>query len=343
MMLRRRRNVPWIQKKSRFIIGVLSIVGLILTLYLTITKLFGGDVACTANPADAIAGCGGVLDSAYAYPLDPVGKTGPPLSIFGAFGYLSMATFALVPLFINPETQKELRQKLEQSTWWLMLAGSFAMATFSAYLMYVLAFKLQTVCYYCIGSALFSLGLLILTIIGHDWEDMGQIFFTGITVALVTLVSALGIYAKADTVTNNNINSDTPMEIAEGKPIPIPLAEGDPKPPIGWEVTTTSGKAEIALAKHLKSVGAIKYLAFWCHYCYAQKQLFGEEAFQELNAIECDPKGTNPQPQKCVAAKIRAFPTWIIDGKVYEGVQSLDKLADLTGYTGDRNFKYRMP
>lgn len=343
MMLRRRRNLPWIQRKSRFIIGSIAIVGLILTLYLTITKLLGGDVACTTNSANNALGCEGVLDSAYAYPLNPVGKTGPPLSIFGSFGYLSMATFALVPLFINPETQKELRQKLEQSSWWLMLAGSFAMATFSAYLMYVLAFKLQTVCYYCIGSALFSLSLLILTIIGHDWEDMGQIFFTGITVALVTLVTALGIYAKADTVTDKVTNTDTPIEIADGKPTPIPLATGKPEPPTGWEITTKSGKAEIELAKHLKSVGAVNYAAFWCPHCYEQKQLFGKEAFQQINAIECAPEGKNPQPQKCVDAKIRAFPTWVIKGKIYEGVQTLDKLADLTGYKGDRNFKYRMP
>lgn len=343
MVSRRRRNLPWIQRKSRLIIGAITIIGLILTLYLTITKLAGGEVACTIDSANSAAGCSSVLDSAYAYPLDPVGKTGPPLSLFGILGYISMATFALVPLCINPDTQKQLRQNLEKWSWWLLLAGSFAMATFSSYLMYVLAFKLQAVCYYCISSALFSLSLLILTIIGHDWEDMGQIFFTGITVALITLVSALGIYAKADQAVNPIVNNDTPTEIANGQPIAIPLASGQPKPPIGWEVTTTSGKSEIELAKHLKSVGAVKYAAFWCPHCYEQKQLFGKEASKELIDVECAPEGNNPQPQKCIDAKVKAFPTWVINGKIYEGVQTLDKLADLTGYKGDRNFKYKMP
>lgn len=78
-------------------------MGLILTLYLTITKLAGGEVACTTEVANTAAGCSSVLDSAYAYPFDPQGKTGPPLSLFGSLAYLVMAIFALSPLFINPE------------------------------------------------------------------------------------------------------------------------------------------------------------------------------------------------------------------------------------------------
>ncbi|NCO75976.1 MAG: hypothetical protein GW795_05600 [Cyanobacteria bacterium] len=333
-MLRRRRNLPWIQRNSRFIIGAIAIVGLILTIYLTILKLSGGEVACTANGS---GGCNSVLDSAYAYPLDPQGKTGIPLTVFGSLAYFTMAILALAPLFINPEKNKELRQKLEKSSWWLMLLVTFAMAAFSSYLMYVLAFKLQAVCPYCISSALFSFTLLTLTIIGHDWKDMGQIFFTGITVALITLVSAVGVYANVNTTA-----VDPNMELAAGGKTPITQAQTAPKPPLGWEITTTSGESEIALAKHLASKGAIMYSAYWCPHCYEQKQLFGKEAFKEVGKVECDPKGVSPAPQKCVDAKIRAFPTWIIDGKIYEGVQDLEKLAKLTGYKGSTNFKYTM-
>lgn len=334
-MLRRRRNLPWIQRNSRFIIGAIAIVGLVLTIYLTILKLSGGEVACTA---DGNGGCNSVLDSAYAYPLDPQGKTGPPLSIFGALAYFTMAVLALAPLFINPDKNKEFRQKLEKSSWWLMLLISFTMAAFSSYLMYVLAFKLQTVCPYCIGSALFSFTLLTLTIIGHEWEDMGQIFFTGIAVVLITLVGAVGVYANVNTTTV----SDPNIELAAGQKTPIPQAQTAPKPPLGWEITTTSGEAEIALAKHLASKGAVMYSAYWCPHCYEQKQLFGKEAFKEVGKVECDPKGVAPAPQKCVDAKIRAFPSWVINGELHEGVQTLDELAQLTGYTGKTNFKYSM-
>ncbi|WP_017295789.1 vitamin K epoxide reductase family protein [Geminocystis herdmanii] len=333
-MIRRRRNLPWIQRQSRFIIGAIAIVGLILTIYLTLSKLGGAEIACTAGAG----GCDSVLDSAYAYPFDPQGKTGPPLSILGSFAYLSMAIFALTPLFINPEKNKELRQKLEKSTWWLMVMGSFAMAAFSSYLMFVLAFKIQAVCPYCIGSALFSFSLLTLTIIGHEWEDMGQILFTGIAIALITLVSALGVYANVAPVITENPN----IELPEGQKIPIPQAQTAPQPPLGWEITTTSGEAEIALAKHLAENNAVMYSAYWCPHCYDQKLLFGKEAFKEMAKVECDPKGVAPAPQKCIDAKVRAFPTWVIDGTIYEGVQSLEKLAELTGYTGNTDFKYGM-
>jgi uncharacterized membrane protein/glutaredoxin len=333
-MIRRRRNLPWIQRQSRFIIGAIAIVGLILTIYLTLTKLAEGNVACTAEGG----GCNSVLDSAYAYPFDPQGKTGPPLSLFGSFAYLSMAIFALAPLFVNPEKNKELRQKLEKYTWWLMIIGSFAMAAFSSYLMFVLAFKIQAVCPYCIGSALFSFSLLTLTIIGHEWEDMGQIFFTGIAIALITLVGALGVYANVTPAITENPN----IELPEGEKIPIPQAQTAPQPPLGWEITTTSGEAEIALAKHLAENNAVMYSAYWCPHCYDQKLLFGKEAFKEMAKVECDPKGVAPAPQKCIDAKVRAFPTWIINGTTYEGVQTLEKLAELTGYTGNTDFKYGM-
>jgi glutaredoxin len=249
-----------------------------------------------------------------------------------------MAIFALAPLFINPDKNKELRQKLENWTWWLMGIGSFAMAAFSSYLMFVLAFKLQAVCPYCIGSAIFSFSLLTLTIIGHEWEDMGQLFFSGIAVALITLVSALGVYANVTPATVQGEN----IEVTQGGKMVIPQPQTAPQPPLGWEITTTSGEAEIALAKHLAENNAVMYSAYWCPHCYDQKLLFGKEAFNEMAKVECDPKGVAPAPQKCIDAKVRAFPTWVINGTTYEGVQSLEKLAELTGYTGDTNFKYTL-
>lgn len=335
----RRRNVPWIHRFSRVIIGAIAVVGFILTAYLTISKLTGGEVACGVDAA--AGGCTSVLDSAYAYPFDPQGKTGPPLSLFGAMAYLAMGTFALSPYLINGEKQKELRKKVENWTWWLLLLGAFAMATMSIYLMYVLAFKLQTVCYYCIGSAIFSFSLLTLTLLGREWPDSGQVAFTGGIIIVIMLVTLLGLYSNANT---GVANANTPTEIAQadGKII-IPRPTVPPKAPKGWEITTTSGESEIALAKHLTKIGAIDYSAYWCPHCYDQKQLFGKEAFKEINMIECIPEGENGQPQKCIDAKIKGFPTWIINGKVYEGTQTLQKLAEVSGYKGPTNFKYKTP
>ncbi|MGY6530307.1 MAG: vitamin K epoxide reductase family protein [Cyanobacterium sp.] len=332
-MIRRRRNVPWIQKHSRLIIGAIALVGLILTSYLTVTSLAGGEVVCTGEAGGA---CDSVLDSAYAYPFDPVGRTGPPLSVLGMLGYLTMGVLSLAPLTVSPENNKKLRQKLETNSWLLILALSFAMATFSGYLMYVLAFELQTACYYCIGSALFSLSFLVMAFVGHDWDDIGQILFIGAIVVLVTIVGAIGVYANVNAPTANN-----DIAVAPGEQIPIPRPTTAPQAPIGWEITTTSGPAEIELAQHLASVGATKYTAYWCPHCYDQKQLFGEEAYNIVPHIECTPDGLNGEPEKCEGV-VRAFPSWVIDGQLIEGTQTLERLAELTGYTGNTDFKYTL-
>jgi uncharacterized membrane protein len=326
----RRRSIPWIYRWSRPLIGAIAIVGAILTAYLTITKIMGGEVVCTAEAiAQAGEGCKSVLDSVYAYPL---GKSGPPLSLFGFLAYVSMAIFALGPLLVNKDENKGLRKQLENWTWLLLLAGGTSMAVFSGYLMYILATELKTVCYYCIGSALFSVSLLVLAIVGREWEELGQIFFTAIIVGTITIVGTLAVYA----------NIDSPSAVAPGERIPIPEPTTNPQPPVGWEITTTSGEAEIALAKHLNSIGAKEYGAFWCPHCYEQKQLLGKEAFKELNYVECDPQGKNPQPQACQDAGVQSFPTWEINGKLYPGVQLPEKLAELSGYQGPTNFKYTM-
>ncbi len=335
-MIRRRQNTPWIQRYSRFIIGAIALVGLILTLYLTIVSLTGGEVACTGDLNQAGNACDSVLDSAYAYPFDPQGRTGPPLSLFGSLGYLAMGVLSLAPLGVSPEKNKKLRLTLEKNSWLLILALGFAMATFSGYLMYVLAFELQTACYYCIGSALFSLSFLVLSIIGHDWDDLGQIFFIGAIVILVTIVGSLGIYSRV-----NSPLAESNGELAPGQRMVIPRPSTAAQPPVGWEITTTSGAAEMELAQHLAEVGATKYTAYWCPHCFDQKQLFGEEAYAIVPHIECTEDGLNGEPQKCTGV-VRAFPTWVIDGEVYEGTQTLERLAELTGYTGNMDFKYSL-
>ena len=42
------------------------------------------------------------------------------------------------------------------------------------------------------------------------------------------------------------------------------------QPPV---VTKTSSPEAMALAKHLKEIGATMYGAFWCSHCYGQKQV----------------------------------------------------------------------
>jgi uncharacterized membrane protein/glutaredoxin len=326
----RRRSTPWIHKWSRQLIGAIAGCGVLVTGYLTFEKLTGGSAACVAQAG--VKGCNDVLSSPWATVF------GQPLALFGFLAYTSMLILAFAPLALNAGENSLSSKQLENLTWWLLLVGAIAMSVFSGYLMYILATQIKALCPYCIGSALFSLSMLVLTIIGRDWEDIGQIFLTAIIVVIVTLIGTLGIYAGVN-------KSGDISDFTSGKPQLITFSPKEqPNPEFGWEITTTSGESEIALAQHLVKIGAKEYVAYWCPHCHEQKLLFGKEAYKLLSdnniKVECAADSPKAQPNLCQAAKIESFPTWIINGKTYSGVQNLEELAKNTGYTGSRNFKY---
>lgn len=99
--------------------------------------------------------------------------------------------------------------------------------------------------------------------------------------------------------------------------------------PTGGETAQTY---EAKLATHLSDSGATMYGAYWCPHCADQKAMFGDAADQ-LSYVECDPEGENAQPELCQQKNIQGYPTWEIDGQLYPGVQPLDQLADLSGFT----------
>jgi glutaredoxin len=96
---------------------------------------------------------------------------------------------------------------------------------------------------------------------------------------------------------------------------------------------------EVALASHLRQIGAKLYGAHWCPYCNQQKEVFGKEAFAQIDYVECDPAGKDARTHLCKQANVKGFPTWEINGKLHTGLRSLQDLAELSDYPGDRNFK----
>lgn len=315
----RRRSVPWIHRFSRLLIAAIAGLGALTTAYLTVVKFTQSSAACPTESCDL------VLASDYAEVF------GLPLALFGFLAYTGMVVLALAPLAVSSTQKKELHSRVENLTWLLLLAGAIAMSVFSGYLIYLLLFKIQAVCLYCVASALFSVSLLVLTLIGRSWEDVGQILFTMLVVGMVTLVGTLAVYADVNTPADAG-------GLASGQPATLEPS-GQPIPGVGWQITTTSGESEIALARHLKEIGAKEYIAWWCPHCHEQKQLFGKEAYSYINHIECDPRGKDPRPDLCRAAKIQGFPSWEINGKIYPNVQSLKNLAKISGYQGPSNFK----
>ena len=97
-------------------------------------------------------------------------------------------------------------------------------------------------------------------------------------------------------------------------------------------VTSESTMESIELAKYLKDNGVVKYSAYWCPNCLNQSELFGKQAYRELNVVECARDGKNSQTQLCIDKNIQGFPSWEINGKIIIGVQTLKELSNLSGY-----------
>ena len=92
------------------------------------------------------------------------------------------------------------------------------------------------------------------------------------------------------------------------------------------------------LAEHLAKSEAKFYGASWCPHCSEQKHLFGSSE-KRIPYVECSPGGPKaPQAPVCKEKNIQSYPTWIINGQRYTGIQPLDTLAQLTNfqYQGDK-------
>src|SRR3989344_1255561 len=81
-------------------------------------------------------------------------------------------------------------------------------------------------------------------------------------------------------------------------------------------------------AKCVTDSGAVFYGSYQCTHCSSQKQMFGK-SMQYVNYVECGPL-SGPQAQECVAAGIRAYPSWMLgSGQLVEGLVSLEQLSQL--------------
>ncbi len=280
----------------RVVMAVLATVGMVDTGTITLQRwgLFG-TLSCPGGGD----GCDKVLASAWGTVL------GQPLSFYGVLAYGAVLLLALLPLVLRGEA----RTRMGPLSWWGLLLLSTAMAVFSLVLMGVMVVKIQAFCFFCVLSALLSLALFVLSLIGGDWPDRGQLLFRLVLVALVVALGGLGWVAAAD-------------------PSGTSIAEGRAAPP----VTTTSSPEAIALAEHLTATGAVMYSAYWCPHCADQKRLFGREATERLTVIECAADGRDNQAELCQRKNIEGFPSWEIEGRIEAGAKPLERLAELSGF-----------
>ena len=66
--------------------------------------------------------------------------------------------------------------------------------------------------------------------------------------------------------------------------------------------------------------------------------MFGKEAAEKLNLVECAQDGFNNKRELCQAKGITGFPSWEINGSIDSGVKSLKELAEISNYNKTKDF-----
>ena len=305
----RRRQDPG-SKWVRIAMAVLATVGLIDTGSITL-KRWGllGQLTCPVGGD----GCDKVLSSAWGTLFQGDGFS-IPLSFAGVLAYLAVLVMAIVPLLPG---LAENKTELSRRTWWGLFVASVSMAVFSLALIGLMVFKIQAFCFFCVLSAVVSVTLLVLVLVGGGWDDPGPLLFRGVLLALAVLMGSLIWISVVDPD-----RPDAPVAGLRAAPV----------------VTTVSNPSQEALADHLTATGAVLYTAYWCPHCHDQKQLFGKQASDKLVVVECAPDGVDAQPKLCTSKGIEGFPSWEIDGSLDSGVKSLEQLAGLSNYKGPSDF-----
>ena len=131
-------------RKVYAIAALLSLVGLVDALYLTIEHVTGQSVQCTIT-----SGCSEVLSSSYAV------VAGIPLAAVGAAAYFSVFSLATLAAF---------KYEFARPLLLLLVAAMFLV---SLWLVYLQAFVIREFCQYCLLSAAITTTLLVVVIIAR--------------------------------------------------------------------------------------------------------------------------------------------------------------------------------
>ncbi|MYE55416.1 MAG: vitamin K epoxide reductase family protein [Chloroflexi bacterium] len=123
----------------------LSLTGLALATYLSVTYLSGADLACGVD-----GGCGAVTTSEYSRFL------GIPVALLGVGGYAALLLGCLAALGL-PQPPAMLR--------WGLAGIACTGFAFSAYLTATQAFLIGSYCVYCLTSASLMTALMALTVL----------------------------------------------------------------------------------------------------------------------------------------------------------------------------------
>jgi len=322
-------------------------LGALDTAYLTYAKVSQVPLACPSSGS-----CTEVLNSSFAS-IGPV-----PLSVLGLLAYLSV-----VALNFSSQGSKELKELL----WWLC----FAMALTSLGLTAILIFVLKAPCLYCAASAFITAMLVALVETKCAREEVAELeaVEAAAAVSAVSAVSAAPAVSAEEVAVGVAVAKHNEVQIASDhsagsansvEPRRAVLALSgvlalgslragtlpsrefasawayftlvEQYKPNHPPVRSSSSKEEMALARHLKKIGAACYTAWWCPHCQEQRESFGKEAVEVAPFVECSSKNRRQLPI-CRDQEIENYPTWIINGEKYLGGRDLSELVELSGFT----------
>ena len=303
---RNKKDLKW----PKIIIAVLSTIGLVDTGSITLKNwgLFNS-LSCPGIKN----GCDTVLNSPWGTLLEN-NQVNIPLSFAGVITYSSILLLSIF-LSLNIISPKE---KLNKLIWWLIFLISCASSVFSFLLLNIMFLKIKAYCFFCILSAILSISIFIISMIGAKFESREPMIYRGFIVALTVLIGGL--------IWSNNVGPSNAIDVSNNAEKVSPA------------ITTSSSPQKVKFAKFLTDNNFKMYSAYWCPHCHDQKQLFGKKAVNELTVVECAQDGKDNQYKLCKEKQIEGFPSWEINGEIYSGVKDLNDLAIMTGYKGDSSF-----
>jgi len=95
---------------------------------------------------------------------------------------------------------------------------------------------------------------------------------------------------------------------------------------LGLVLSSRGGEAKVP-EEIAQCIGenSVLYVQLGCPHCKTQEDMFGSSK-KYLETIDCF-----YERAECQEKEIKATPTWLIDEEYYEGVQTIERLQELTG------------
>ncbi len=133
---------------------LITMIGLAVSIYMTIYKLTNNDSMCIGN-----GGCSIVNESVYAEIY------GIPVAAFGVFGYLAIMSILILEKKAGPSIALRASAFFEQNATMLTFGLTLIGFLFTLYLIYLELFVIKAICPFCVTSQVSMTLLFILSVI----------------------------------------------------------------------------------------------------------------------------------------------------------------------------------